>query len=207
MWTGKLLNKHKLFGHVYMIFLIPLTWTVFAVNDITQLGILFTRLFPFFGKGAWSVFRYDYLKYLGQYYLFFIAGIFLSTTLPYKLLKKVKSKVLLTAFLLIILGGSLYCMYRGFDDPFLYFRFWEVFIVFVNKKILIDSPWHITADLVSLLFWCSYSIMNADQPHFPPEIWSGNSAPLLLPTLRHRIRFLLFSKRGTAFFHSHLFII
>ena len=77
----------------------------------------------FFGKGAWSVFRYDYLKYLGQYYLFFIAGIFLSTTLPYKLLKKVKSKVLLTAFLLIILGGSLYCMYRGFDDPFLYFRF------------------------------------------------------------------------------------
>jgi alginate O-acetyltransferase complex protein AlgI len=106
-----------------MIFLIPLTWTVFAVNDITQLGILFTRLFPFFGKGAWSVFRYDYLKYLGQYYLFFIAGIFLSTTLPYKLLKKVKSKVLLTAFLLIILGGSLYCMYRGFDDPFLYFRF------------------------------------------------------------------------------------
>ena len=123
LWTGKLLNKHKLFGHVYMVFLIPLTWTVFAVNDITQLGFLFTRLFPFFGKGAWSVFRYDYLKYLGQYYLFFIAGIFLSTTLPYKLLKKVKSKVLLTAFLLIILGGSLYCMYRGFDDPFLYFRF------------------------------------------------------------------------------------
>ena len=92
LWTGKLLNKHKLFGHVYMIFLIPLTWTVFAVNDITQLGFLFTRLFPFFGKGAWSVFRYDYLKYLGQYYLFFIAGIFLSTTLPYKLLKKVPNR-------------------------------------------------------------------------------------------------------------------
>lgn len=92
LWTGKLLNKHKLFGHVYMILLIPLTWTVFAVNDITQLGILFTRLFPFFGKGAWSVFRYDYLKYLGQYYLFFIAGIFLSTTLPYKLLKKVPNR-------------------------------------------------------------------------------------------------------------------
>ena len=50
LWTGKLLNKHKLFGHVYMVFLIPLTWTVFAVNDITQLGFLFTRLFPFFGK-------------------------------------------------------------------------------------------------------------------------------------------------------------
>ena len=123
LWIGRWLNKHRLFGRIYMLLLIPLTWSIFAVNDITQLGVLFTRLFPFFGKGAWSVFRYDYLKYLGQYYLFFIAGIFLSATLPYKLLRKVKNKVLLSALLLIILGGSLYCMYRGLDDPFLYFRF------------------------------------------------------------------------------------
>ena len=123
LWIGRWLNKHRLFGRIYMLLLIPLTWSIFAVNDITQLGVLFTRLLPFFGKGVWSVFRYDYLKYLGQYYLFFIAGIFLSATLPYKLLRKVKSKVLLSALLLIILGGSLYCMYRGLDDPFLYFRF------------------------------------------------------------------------------------
>ena len=123
LWTGRLLNKHRLLGHIYMVILIPLTWSVFAVNDITQLGVLFTRLFPFFGQGAWSVFRYDYLKYLGQYYPFFIAGILFSTTLPYKLLRKIKSKILLIALLSVILIGSLYCICRGFDDPFLYFRF------------------------------------------------------------------------------------
>ncbi len=48
LWIGRWLNKHRLFGRIYMLLLIPLTWSIFAVNDITQLGVLFTRLFPFF---------------------------------------------------------------------------------------------------------------------------------------------------------------
>lgn len=123
LWTGKFFNKHRVIGHIYMLFLIPLTWSVFAVNDIGQLGVLFARLFPFFGQGIWSIFRYDYLKYLGQYYPFFIVGILLSTKLPYRLLKQIKNKIIISVFLAVILAGSLYCMYRGFDDPFLYFRF------------------------------------------------------------------------------------
>ena len=122
-FIGKYLNAHPVIGHIYMILLIPLSWAVFAVTDFSQLGVLFTRLFPFFGQGVWSVFRYDYLKYLGQYYLFLIIAVLFSTKLPYKLLKKVKSKVIIGIFLLAILLGSIYCMYRGLDDPFLYFRF------------------------------------------------------------------------------------
>ena len=93
-----------------MILLIPLSWAVFAVTDFSQLGVLFTRLFPFFGQGVWSVFRYDYLKYLGQYYPFLIIAVLFSTKLPYKLLKKVKSKVIIGIFLLAILLGSILCM-------------------------------------------------------------------------------------------------
>lgn len=122
-FIGKYLNAHPVIGHIYMILLIPLSWAVFAVTDFSQLGVLFTRLFPFFGQGVWSVFRYDYLKYLGQYYPFLIIAVLFSTKLPYKLLKKVKSKVIIGIFLLAILLGSIYCMYRGLDDPFLYFRF------------------------------------------------------------------------------------
>ena len=123
MWTGKFFNKHRILGHIYMAFLIPITWSVFAVNNLEQLKILLTRLFPFFGQGVWSIFRYDYLKYLGQYYLFFIAGMVLSTKLPYRLLKQIDKKIIVNILLSMILGCSLYCMYRGFDDPFLYFRF------------------------------------------------------------------------------------
>ena len=122
-FTGKYLNAHPLIGHIYMILLIPLSWALFAVTDFSQLGILFTRLFPFFGQSAWSVFRYDYLKYLGQYYPFLIIAVLFSTKLPYKLLKRINSKIIIAVFLIAILLGSIYCMYRGLDDPFLYFRF------------------------------------------------------------------------------------
>ena len=59
--TGKFLNSHPAIGHIYMILIIPLMWAVFAVSDMRELGILFTRLFPFFGTGALSVFKHDFL--------------------------------------------------------------------------------------------------------------------------------------------------
>ena len=122
-FIGKFLNKKPIIGHIYMLLIIPLTWAIFAVDDIGQLGVFFARLFPFFGQGVWSVFRYDYLKYLNLYYPFFIAGALFSTKLPFKLLQRIKSKKIVFLLLAVILSASVYCMYRGFDDPFLYFRF------------------------------------------------------------------------------------
>lgn len=120
---GKRLSQKPILAHIYMIILIPLTWAIFAVDDMSELLVLFTRLFPFFGQGVWSVFRYDYLKYLSEYYPFFIAGIILSFKFPYKLLAKIKNKAVIAIMLALILGFGIYCMYKGFDDPFLYFRF------------------------------------------------------------------------------------
>lgn len=122
--TGKYLERHPLVGHIYMVVLIPLSWAVFAVGDLSRLGVLFTRLFPFFGQGVWSVFKYDYWKYIKMYYPFFIFGILFSTKLPYIWLKRLKKKkILMCVLLLLILAASLYCIYVGLDDPFLYFRF------------------------------------------------------------------------------------
>lgn len=122
-FLGRILNGVPVIGHLYMMVLIPLSWAVFEIHDMGELALFFTRLFPFFGQGVWSVFRYDYVKYLQQYYPFFAAGILFSTTLPYTLLKKIKSKAVIAVLLAAIFLGSIYCMYRGFDDPFLYFRF------------------------------------------------------------------------------------
>lgn len=122
-FIGKYLNKIPALGHIYMVLIIPLTWAIFAINDINQLGVFFTRLFPFFGQGFWSVFKYDFLKYLKLYLPFLLAGILFSTKLPYNLLKKNKNPVVTNIILIIIFGASVYCMYRGLDDPFLYFRF------------------------------------------------------------------------------------
>ncbi|MGM9618877.1 MAG: MBOAT family O-acyltransferase [Oscillospiraceae bacterium] len=121
--TGSFLERSRVIGHVYMLLLIPLTWAIFAIDDMGQLGIFFTRLFPFLGQGPWSVFRYDYLKYLGLYYPFLLAGALFSTRLPYRLLRRMKSRFAVGMLLADTFLASVYCMYRGLDDPFLYFRF------------------------------------------------------------------------------------
>ena len=120
---GKVLNKIPAIGHMYMLILIPITWAIFAIDDIVQLGVFFTRLFPFFGQGVWTIFRYDYMKYLNMYYPFFITGILFSTKLPFCVLMRIKRRTVIGLLLVVIFGASIYCMYRGYDDPFLYFRF------------------------------------------------------------------------------------
>ena len=122
-FIGKFLHNFPVIGHIYMIVLIPLTWAIFAIDDLEQIKIFYTRLFPFFGQGIWSIFRYDYLKYIKLYYPFFIVGILFSTTLPYRIIKNIKNRKVLLLLLAVIFIACVYCMYKGLDDPFLYFRF------------------------------------------------------------------------------------
>ncbi len=123
----KYLEKIPILGHIYMILLIPLSWAIFAIEDKEQLVVFFTRLFPFLGdQGPWSIFKDDYLKYLKDYWYFFVIGLIFSTRLPYNMLKLLKKRnkiVPILIILLAILAGSTYCMYIGLDDPFMYFRF------------------------------------------------------------------------------------
>lgn len=120
---GKFLNRVPVIGHIYMVLLIPITWSIFAITDMSQLATFFTRLFPFFGQGVWSIFRYDYLKYWNIYWPFLLAGLLFSTRIPFRLLRKIKNPIVINILLVVIFGASVYCMYQGFDDPFLYFRF------------------------------------------------------------------------------------
>ncbi len=127
LFLKKYLDKFKAFGHIYMIILIPLFWAIFALEDKTQLALFFSRLFPMFSEqGAGSLMENDYLKYLKDYWYFFLIGLAFSTKIPYKLLyllKKEKKYLAIFIFLAAILLGSTYCMYIGLDDPFMYFRF------------------------------------------------------------------------------------
>ena len=65
----------------------------------------------------------DYLKYLGIYWPFFLAGFLFLTETSEKLAKKFGKHIIMRIFLLIVFALSVYCMYKGMNDPFLYFRF------------------------------------------------------------------------------------
>ena len=43
--------------------------------------------------------------------------------MPYRILQRVKSKFVIGILSGVILVASMYCMWMGMDDPFLYFRF------------------------------------------------------------------------------------
>lgn len=114
------LNKYKLLGHIYMLLLIPFSWLIFAVSDLSQIGIYLQRLV---GCGGEYIYAGDFLKYGKTYGILLIIGIFFCTDIPHKFYCQLKNRLILLPVLLAILAGSLYCLYMGLNDPFLYFRF------------------------------------------------------------------------------------
>ena len=51
LW-GKKLQESRIVGRIYIWFFIPLTWVVFAVENLNELGVYFTRMFPFWWSSS-----------------------------------------------------------------------------------------------------------------------------------------------------------
>lgn len=121
---GKLLERWRVVGHVYMLFAIPLTWMLFAITDFSQLGIYIQRLFPFLSPvGKYTYFAGDFLKYGRSYGLSLCAGLIFMTGLPRRLYDRKRESLCTAIALLIIFWLCVYCMKMGENDPFMYFNF------------------------------------------------------------------------------------
>lgn len=120
---GKWLERHRLCGHVYVLAISPIMWLTFLMSDFTSYKIYLLKMFPCFGSVGEVLFTTDYLKYLEIYWPFFLAGFLFLTETSEKLMEKYHKSFLMKLLLIIIFGLSVYCMYMGMNDPFLYFRF------------------------------------------------------------------------------------
>lgn len=116
----KVLERRPVFGHLYMLVLIPVSWVLFAADGLSGLWIYLQRLAGF---GGVNVFAGDILKYAKQYGLFVIAGCLLSLGLHTKLYQRISHKWVRFLLMAAVFAGSVYCIYMGMNDPFLYFRF------------------------------------------------------------------------------------
>lgn len=131
---GGWLEKHRVVGHLYMIILIPLSWGLFALTDFGDLGVYFGRLFDF-SATALQPFPTDYLEKGAQYGIVLLVGLLFCTSFPRWFAGKVQTlrqhgkggviavEIGETVVLLAAFWASFYCMYRGMNDPFMYFRF------------------------------------------------------------------------------------
>lgn len=120
---GKYFQSKALFGHLYMICFILLSWLLFGITDLQQLGIYITRLFPMFQSGSMAVFKGDFFKQFHSCALPLFAGLFCCTGIPRKIYEKEKTRVMMNLFLVILFWACVYSMYLGLDDPFLYYQF------------------------------------------------------------------------------------
>lgn len=122
LWLGRVLERHRILSRVYMLLVIPLSWLLFAVPELRQIGIYLGRLFPFFGGGV-AVNAGDIFRYGGQYVPFLLLGVLLSNPWPERLWNRLRTSALGTVLCLVLFWLAVYCLAVAANDPFLYFSF------------------------------------------------------------------------------------
>lgn len=118
---GKLLAKTKVLKHIYVIFLIPLTWVVFALPNMQDIATYFSRLFPFFADNTASfVNTKDVIRALHDYWYLLIACVVFCLPFPSRWYEKHKNSKLVILGLVLIYLMSVYKMQTQTSNPFLY---------------------------------------------------------------------------------------
>ena len=121
---GKVLQKVPLLSVPYMLLVIPISWVIFAVTDLSRLGVYFTRLFPFLPAHYVSnVNAGDFVRY-GQVYAlsFAIAVLFCIPWVKKKLGRQLR-RPLGTILCIVLFLLCIYFLAQGLYIPFLYYRF------------------------------------------------------------------------------------
>ena len=88
----KYLDRYRWLGHLYMLLLIPLSWAVFAITDIKQLGIFLGRLFPFLGSEPINVFERDYIVNLQSFGVLLLVCFIFSTPIPRRIFTVIRCR-------------------------------------------------------------------------------------------------------------------
>jgi len=111
------LNKHRVFSHIYTIFLLLIGWTLFAITDFNGICEYLSKLF-FYSNGE------EWIYYLRNYGVSLIIAIIFSLPLVSMFYKKIENfKWIKTIILMGIFIISVAYLVDATYNPFLYFRF------------------------------------------------------------------------------------
>lgn len=128
MFLSNFLEKHKIFGHIYTLILVLISFVIFNETDISSMMLFFKNMLGFGGLTFSNIETMYYLKnYIGVLIISILAAIPWLSFLLNKLRKNSKMNQVLSILepiililLLIIVTG--YIVDESFN-PFLYFRF------------------------------------------------------------------------------------
>lgn len=123
-WYLKYLEKSKVLSRIYMALLIPVSWMIFAVTDIRELGIYLERMFGI-GKVALAgnILNSEILAAVKSCGIQWLLCFFFILPFPAKWYEKHKNGKVCIMLLLCLFWASVYQIMYTKSNPFLYFRF------------------------------------------------------------------------------------
>lgn len=121
--VGKYLHKGpgKVISHLWIWFLIPVTWMCFAITDIGQLQAFLGRMFGVIP--GLRVSAADWIKALENYGILFAVGAFACTAWPRKLYQKWKDTLPGMLVLAVLFWICVWRLQREGQNPFMYQNF------------------------------------------------------------------------------------
>lgn len=124
MFLGKLLNRSQVISRLYTIFVIVLSWVVFAITDMKKLMVYFTRLFPFLPASYDSnVLQGDYIKYGRLYGIYILMGILLCVPWVNKKILMSRRRLVSSVAGIVLFVLCIFSISKGLSNPFMYFEF------------------------------------------------------------------------------------
>lgn len=122
LWLGRFLAEHRILSHLYVLLVIPLTWIVFAVDSLPQIGIYFARLFPFFGVGE-AVNPADFAKEFSIFAPTLAAAVLFSIPAAGIWCEKHRRNTAVVLALAVLFWMAVYRIANAANNPFLYANF------------------------------------------------------------------------------------
>lgn len=120
---GKWMENTRVIGHIYMIILIPISWTIFNITDVIQLSEYLLRMIGVPLEGM-VVYGFNMLWELIQtYWWLLLLCILFCTPYPMRFFKRYYKNFLVKLLILAIFWYSVYQAALSGGNPFIYFQF------------------------------------------------------------------------------------
>lgn len=117
----KYLDRSKILSRIYMLLIMPMSWMLFAISNLSDIKIYFGRMFALVPGVA--VNSHDFIKYFSMYKLYFVLGIFFCMPFGWRLFKRYERSLLCSIILFCVFWYAIYQLSNGLNNPFLYFNF------------------------------------------------------------------------------------
>ena len=118
----KKITQNRFLGHMYILIIMPVLWMIFANSDFTDMLLYLGCMFGA-GFKLEDFINPQFIRSLMTYWPFFVFGLLGITSLPGNILKRYKKSPIFLLALLGVFWWSVYQIWVGSSNPFLYLSF------------------------------------------------------------------------------------